>query len=73
MKAHFFISMGFLLIAIFFVRGLDAVMEPGIGLREIYILGGFLLAGLLIRAGWALMFIALLYTVAPAVLSLIHI
>jgi len=34
------------------MRGMDAIMEPGLGLREVYILGGFLVAGLLIRAGW---------------------
>ena len=52
MKAHLFISFGLLFVAIFFMRGMDALMEPGLGLREIYILGGFLVAGLLIRAGW---------------------
>ena len=52
MKAHLFISFGLLFTAIFFMRGMDALMEPGLGLREIYILGGFLVAGLLIRAGW---------------------
>ena len=30
---------------------MDALNEPGLGLREIYILGGFLVAGLLIHAG----------------------
>ena len=52
MKAHLFISFGLLFAAIFFMRGMDAIMEPGLGLREVYILGGFLVAGLLIRAGW---------------------
>lgn len=52
MKAHLFISMGLLLAAIFFMRGMEALIEPGLGLRELYILGGFLIAGLLIRAGW---------------------
>lgn len=52
MKAHLFISVGLLLAAIFFMRGMEALMEPGLGLREVYILGGFLVAGLLIHAGW---------------------
>ena len=52
MKAHFFISMGLLLAAIFFMRGMEALMESGLGLHELYILGGFLIAGLLIHAGW---------------------
>ena len=52
MKAHLFIASGLLIAAIFFMRGLDAVAEPGLGLREVYILGGFLVAGLLIHAGW---------------------
>ena len=52
MKAHLFISMGLLLAGIFLMRGMEALMEPGFGLREIYILGGFLIAGLLVHAGW---------------------
>ena len=51
MKAHLFISVGLLLAGIFLMRGMEAIMEPGLGLREIYILGGFLIAGLLIHAG----------------------
>ncbi len=52
MKSHLFISVGLLLAAIFFMRGLEALNEPGLGLREVYILGGFFVAGLLVRAGW---------------------
>ena len=52
MKSHLFISFGLLIGAIFFIRGLEALSEPGLGLREIYILGGFVVAGLLIHAGW---------------------
>ena len=29
--------------AIFFMRGLEALYEPGLGLREVYVLGGFLM------------------------------
>ena len=52
MKAHLFISVGLLFAAIFFMRGLEAVSEPGLGLKELYILGGFLISGFLIHAGW---------------------
>ena len=52
MKAHFFISFGLLIAAIFFIRGLEALDEPGLGFREVYILGGFGVAGLLIHTGW---------------------
>jgi len=33
------------------MRGMAAIAEPGLGLREVYILGGFLVAGLLVHAG----------------------
>ena len=52
MKSHLFISVGLLLVAIFIMRGLEALNEPGIGLREFYIFGGFCVAGLLVHAGW---------------------
>lgn len=52
MKSHLFISVGLLLAAIFIMRGLEALNEPGLGLRELYILGCFLVAGLLVHAGW---------------------
>ena len=52
MKAHIFISVGLLFTAIFFIRGLEALNDPGYGLKELYILGGFIISGLLIHAGW---------------------
>lgn len=51
MKAHLFIALGLLIAAIFFMRGLEALSEPGLGLLEVYILGGFLFAGFLVHAG----------------------
>jgi len=54
MKAHLFMSMALLVGAIFFMRGLEALREPGLGLFELYIMGGFLLAGFLFRIGWKL-------------------
>lgn len=51
MKSHLFIASGLLMAAVFFMRGLDALSNPGLGLREMYIIGGFLIAGGLIYAG----------------------
>lgn len=52
MKSHLFISSGLLIFAIFFMRGLEVLAEPGLGLSEVYILGGFVIGGLLIHTGW---------------------
>ena len=51
MKQHLFIAGGLLMGAIFLIRGLEALRSAGFGLQEIYILGGFVIAGLLIRQG----------------------
>ena len=51
MKHHLFIAVGILLFLIFLQQGLDAVAAPGLGLRELYVFGGFVFAGLLIRLG----------------------
>jgi len=51
MKSHLLIATGLLIAAIFLIRSLEALNDPGLGLREVYILGGFLVAGLLIHAG----------------------
>jgi len=50
-KPHLLIADGLLIAAIFLIRGLEALNDPGLGIREVYILGGFLVAGLLIHAG----------------------
>ncbi len=52
MKAHIFFTSGLLIAAIFFMSGLEALHAPGFGLLEIYVFGGFIIAALLIRAGW---------------------
>ena len=52
MKSHMFISIGLLIGAIFFWRGIEALNEPGLGLKEAYVFGGFVAAGLLVRQGW---------------------
>ena len=51
MRYHLFIAVGILLIMIFAMQGLDALAEPGFGVRELYVLGGFVFAGLLVRQG----------------------
>ncbi len=51
MKSHIFISIGLLIGAIFVMRGLEALAEPGIGLHELYILIGFLFSAALIWTG----------------------
>lgn len=51
MKSHLFISAGLLVAAIFIMRAMDALVEPGLGLLEVYIVGGFFVAGLLVHAG----------------------
>ena len=51
MKHHVFIAFGLTLGLIFVFQGLDAIRSPGMGLNEIYVLGGFIFSGLLIRQG----------------------
>jgi len=51
MTHHIFIAVGILLFFIFLVQGLSALSAPGVGFRELYVLGGFVFAGLLIRSG----------------------
>lgn len=43
---------GLLIGAIFFMRGLEALNEPALGLHALYILGGFVIAALLFHRGW---------------------
>jgi hypothetical protein len=54
MKSHLLIAFGILLACIFVIRGLEALSQPGWGLFELYILGGFILAGLVVRQGFKL-------------------
>lgn len=54
MKSHLLIAFGILMACIFTVRGLEALAQPGWGLFDLYILGGFILAGLLVRQGFKL-------------------
>ena len=52
MKAHVFMASALLIAAIFFMRGLEVMAKPSFGLQEVYILGGFIIAAFLFRAGW---------------------
>jgi len=51
MKSHLFIALGLTLGVIFVFQGIDAIKVPGLGLKELYVLGGFVFAGLLVRQG----------------------
>lgn len=51
MKSHLFIAFGLTLAFIFLLQGMDAIKTPGLGVREVYVLGGFVFAGLLICRG----------------------
>ncbi|MEL7232422.1 MAG: hypothetical protein AAGJ85_07925 [Pseudomonadota bacterium] len=52
MGPHLKIALGLVLVGIFLFRGLEALSIPGLGIRELYVVGGFVLAGVLIHQGW---------------------
>lgn len=45
MRAHLLLAIGLLILTIFAYRGANALMEPGIGWNELYVLGGLILGG----------------------------
>lgn len=51
MKHHIMFAVGILIAIIFAYQGAIALMAPGIGLWEAYILGGLVLAVLILRKG----------------------
>ena len=53
MKHHIMIALGLLLLVIFGIRLFSAVAQPGIGFDELYCIGGLILAGWLIKGGFA--------------------
>ncbi|MEO0816556.1 MAG: hypothetical protein AAFX86_04535 [Pseudomonadota bacterium] len=53
MKHHIMIAGGLLMLIIFAVQGFLAIREPGLGVREAYVAGGFLIGGWLIKSGLA--------------------
>lgn len=53
MKKHLMLAVGVLLSVVFGVRTALALLEPGIGGKELYLIGGLLLSGWLIFAAMA--------------------
>lgn len=51
MKHHLMIALGLLMAVIFAYRGANAILAPGLGWQEAYILGGLVIAGWLMVAG----------------------
>jgi len=51
MKSHLFISVGLTLAVIFVFQAIDALKVSGFGRSELYVLGGLILALLLVRQG----------------------
>lgn len=51
MKHHIMIAFGLLMAAVYGYRLANAILEPGVGLRELYLLGGLVIAAWLIHAG----------------------
>lgn len=51
MRHHIFIALGLLMAAIFAYRGAIALTAPGLGLAELYALGGLLIGAALIGVG----------------------
>lgn len=45
------IALGLLMLIIFGIQGFLALGEPGLGFREAYVVGGFVLGGWLIKGG----------------------
>ncbi|MEO0551158.1 MAG: hypothetical protein AAFZ91_14650 [Pseudomonadota bacterium] len=51
MKHHIMIALGILMAAVFSFRFANALMAPGLGISELYLFGGLVIAGLLIFFG----------------------
>ncbi len=51
MRHHLMIVLGLLIAGIFLWRGVEALGEPGLGLREAYVAGGLVLAAALVVTG----------------------
>jgi threonine/homoserine/homoserine lactone efflux protein len=52
MKHHIMIALGILMALLFAFRMANALIEPGLGFRELYLAGGLLIAGYLMYSGW---------------------
>jgi len=44
MKKHVYTVFGLLMLGIFLWRGIDAIVKPGLGWDELYVVGGIVLA-----------------------------
>ena len=53
MKHHIMIALGLLMLVVFTIQAVEAFKAPGLGFREVYTLGGFVLAAWLIKAGFS--------------------
>lgn len=51
MKHHVMIALGLLMAAVFGFRTANALVAPGFGLRELYLIGGLAIAAWLIFGG----------------------
>jgi len=51
MKHHLMIAMGLLMAAVFSFRLANALLSPGLGLSELYLVGGIVIAAALIFGG----------------------
>jgi len=51
MKHHIMIALGLLMAAVFSFRLATALLAPGMGLSELYLLGGIIIAAALIFGG----------------------
>ncbi|MAI89595.1 hypothetical protein [Ponticaulis sp.] len=51
MRVHAVLSIGILMLVIFAYRAANALLEPGLGVRELYILGGLIIAGWMTYSG----------------------
>ncbi|MBL4869695.1 MAG: hypothetical protein JKX72_01940 [Robiginitomaculum sp.] len=51
MKHHLMIAIGLILTIIFIIRAAAALAEPGLGIREIYVAGGFVFCGVILWRG----------------------
>lgn len=53
MKHHIMLALGILLGLVFAVRLAVAILQPGLGFREVYLAGGLVLSALLMLGGVA--------------------
>ena len=51
MKHHIMLALGLLMAVIFAYQGANALLEPGFGVKEAYVVGGLVLASWLIFGG----------------------